>query len=183
MVLYLTVDQTNNLIRRAHRDAFHLEVSDDHSQVSDEAGPMRRVLAGLAPFEDDAYPPSWEAWEQLTSEVTGRGVPMRRVRIVSEPLTDYVRFLHSLTDRNLRCGEDIRWLPRQQTDPSEYTSDEWWLIDSATVAFTIFTPAGDFAGSAVTSDPVIVARCATVRQGLWGKAIPHQNYAPTGRGE
>jgi len=179
-MLFFTIEETNDLIRETRSDAFHLEVSDDHSQVSDETEPMRRVLAGLPPFEEDSYPPSWRAWEELTSEVAGRGVPIRRVRVVSEPLTDYVRFLHALTDRNQRYGEDIRWLPRHLADPSEYTDDEWWLLDD-TVAFTIFTKTGDLAGAAVTTDPVLVARCTTVRDTLWNKAIPHHDYMPGGR--
>ncbi|MEV0297172.1 DUF6879 family protein [Nocardia sp. NPDC050710] len=176
-MLYLTIDETNDLIREARGDAFHLEVSDDHSQVSDEAEPMRRVLAGLPPFEDDSYPSTWRAWEDLVSEVTGRGTNMRRVRVVSEPLTDYVRFLHGLTDRNQKYGEDIRWLPRHLAGPSDYTTDEWWLIDGEKVAFTIFGTDGDFVGAAVTIDPVIVARCVAVRDALWDRAIPHRDYS------
>lgn len=175
---HLSIEETNTLIRNARHDAFHLEVSDDHSQVADENEPMRRVLAGLPPFEPGAYPPSWQAFDDLVSEVTGRGVTMRRVRIVTEPHTDYVRFLHAMTDRNIKLGEDIRWVPRQRVDACDYTADEWWLIDDAQVAFTLFDTAGDFTGTALTTDPVFVDRCIQVRDGLWGKAIPHDKYVP-----
>ncbi|GAB2563393.1 DUF6879 family protein [Nocardia heshunensis] len=177
-MLHLTASETNDLIRHARHDAFHLEVSDDHSSVSDESEPMRRVLAGLPPFDDGDYPPTWSAWEDLISELTGHGVTMRRVRVVTEPFTDYVRFLHALTGRNQRYGEEIRWLPRHTVDETEYTADEWWLIDDVTVAFTLFGSNGDFSGVAVTIDPVIVARCREVRDKLWGMAIPHDEYAP-----
>ncbi|WP_327110756.1 hypothetical protein OHB12_23615 [Nocardia sp. NBC_01730] len=179
-MLYLTIDETNTLIREARTDAFHLEVSDDHSAVADETEPMRRVLAGLPPFEAGAYPDSWREWDELVSELTNRGVTMRRVRVVSEPLTDYLRFLHGLTDRNARLGEDIRWLPRHLVDQADYTTDEWWLIDNAEVAFTIFGTDGDFVGAALTEDPTIVDRCVRVRDALWSKATPHAVYSPSG---
>lgn len=175
---YLTVEETNELLRHARHDAFHLEVSDDHSQVADETEPMRRVLDGLPPFEADDYPETWREWESLVSTVTGREVTMRRVRVVTEPLTDYIRFLHALTARNQQFGEDIRWLPRDRVDESEYTSDEWWLIDDVTVAFTLFSPRGDFVGTAVTADPVIATRCRAVRDKLWGMSIPHHSFTP-----
>ncbi|WP_330232356.1 hypothetical protein OHA40_07595 [Nocardia sp. NBC_00508] len=179
-MLYLTINETNALLRTAHTDAFHLEVSDDHSAVADETEPMRRVLAGLPPFEPDAYPDSWREWDELVGEVTAHGVTMRRVRVVSEPLTDYVRFLQGLTDRNVRLGEDIRWLPRHLVDQADYTTDEWWLIDNARVAFTIFGTDGDFVGAALTEDPAIVDRCTGIRDALWRKATPHADYAPGG---
>ncbi|QIS06736.1 hypothetical protein F5X71_34485 [Nocardia brasiliensis] len=179
---YLNVDETNTLIRTARSEAFHLEVSDDHSAVADETEPMRRVLAGLPPFEQDAYPDSWREWDELVMAVTGAGVAMRRVRVVTEPLTDYVRFLHALTDRNVALGEDIRWLPRHQVETADYTPDEWWLVDSSKVAFTIFATNGDFVGSAVTADPMIVDRCVSVRNHLWAKGIPHPEYGPVLQG-
>lgn len=175
---YLTSEETNILLGEAKTDAFHLEVSDDHAQVSDESEPMRRVLAGLPLFDDGVYPPSWQAWDDLVTSITGKGVTIRRVRIITEPLTDYVRFLHTTTDRNVALGEDIRWLPRQQINSGDYTTDEWWLIDDQKVAFTIFGTDGDFAGAAVTTDPKIVERCVSVRDTVWNKAIPHDEYVP-----
>lgn len=179
---HLSITETNTLIANARRGAFHLEVSDDHSQVADENEPMRRVLAGLPPFEPGAYPRSWQAWDDLVTEVTGRGVTMRRVRIVTEPLSDYARFLHSMTDRNVRLGEDVRWLPRGQVTADDYTPDEWWLIDEETVAFTLFDTSGEFTGTAVTTDLIIVDRCVDMRNTLWGQAIAHQEYVPGGSG-
>src|SRR5215469_10984030 len=45
---------------------------------------------------------------------TARGVRIRRVRVVSEPLSEYIRWEHALTQINIEAGEDIRWLPRTE---------------------------------------------------------------------
>ncbi|MGN2638959.1 DUF6879 family protein [Nocardia takedensis] len=180
---HLSIDETNTLILSARHDAFHLETSDDHSEVADESEPMRRVLAGLPPFEPDAYPPSWQAWDDLVTAITARGVTMRRVRIVTEPHSDYIRFLHAMTDRNTTLGEDIRWLARHQlTDDAYTTGDEWWLIDDTQVAFTLFTTSGEFTGTALTHDPAIAEHCRSIRDSLWDRAIPHRDYATGGTG-
>ncbi|MCU1643102.1 MAG: hypothetical protein JWN03_3377 [Nocardia sp.] len=176
-MLYLPAGSGATLLGMAERRAFHLEVEDDHS-VSNEDEPMRRWRAGLPPLDPDNYPPDWKRWEDLTDAATGRGVALQRVRVVSEPLTEYIRFLHAVTDRNQAHGEEIRWMPRQNLDSAEVTADEWWLLDDAALAWTLFDQQGDFAGFAVTRDPFDVTRAMTVRDILWAKAIPHTDYIP-----
>jgi len=43
--------------------------------------------------------------------MTERGVQIRRVRIVSEPVTDYIMFEHATTGSNVAAREDVCWLP------------------------------------------------------------------------
>ncbi|MGW4090015.1 DUF6879 family protein [Nocardia sp. NPDC004750] len=176
-MLFLPNDDPSKLLALANSRAVHLEVADEHA-VSDEDEPMRRFLAGLPPVDPDNYPPSWRQWENLVADTTARGVAIQRIRVVTEPLTDYIRFLHAISDRNEHYGEDIRWIPRHTVDPSEYTADEWWLLDDDALAWTLFDAAGDFVGFAVTRDPVEVARAVGVRDRLWAKAIRHSDYAP-----
>jgi hypothetical protein len=51
-------------------------------------------------------------WLDLIREVTGRGVKVRRARVISEPVTDYIRFEHATASSNVAAGEDVRRLPR-----------------------------------------------------------------------
>jgi hypothetical protein len=39
------------------------------------------------------------------------GVTFRRVRVVSEPLSEYMRWEHACTGTNVQAGADVRWLP------------------------------------------------------------------------
>ncbi|GAB0102412.1 hypothetical protein JMUB6875_13800 [Nocardia sp. JMUB6875] len=43
---------------------------------------------------------------------------MQRVRVVTEPHTDYIRFAIAITAGNVAAGEDIRWLPREHAPDS-----------------------------------------------------------------
>ncbi len=96
------------LLRACSSSAVHLEMRDSYDggdpwfqawRVGDQEEFRRR----LAP----------RPWLDLIAEVTGRGVEVRRVRIVSEPVSDYIRFEHATTASNVTAGERIRWLPRQ----------------------------------------------------------------------
>ncbi|MEG8179411.1 hypothetical protein GZH49_12820 [Nocardia terpenica] len=159
------------LIRGCKNEAFHLELQDDYdSPEGDE--PYHNWLEGGT--EDDF---AWfRDWLNLVRDLTGRGARMRRARVVTVPHTDYTRWMLEITRQNADAGEEVRYVPRHRVDPSRLSTDDWWLLDDATVAFTTFEPSGRFAGGAVTTDPRIVAHCRGVRDYVWEKAIPYRNY-------
>ena len=66
----------------------------------------------------------WKAGEELiaerlavgpipVSEAVARGVEFCRARVVSEPVSDCIRYEHSCTFQNIAAGEAVRWLPRR----------------------------------------------------------------------
>ena len=55
-------------------------------------------------------------WHALAGGALARGVVMRRARIISEPVTPYIRYEYDVTDSmNIAAGEQVRWLPRRRT--------------------------------------------------------------------
>jgi hypothetical protein len=53
-------------------------------------------------------------WLQTIAGTTGRGIGVRRARIVAEPISEYIRFEYDITFTNAAAGELVRWLPRSQ---------------------------------------------------------------------
>nr|WP_228566341.1 DUF6879 family protein [Nocardia sp. SYP-A9097] len=92
------------------------------------------------------------------------------------PHVDYVRWSLAVSPLNIEAGEQIRLLPRHAVDGEELPTDDYWMFDENTVAFTLFDPRGAASGAAVTTDPVIVRRCASVRDSLWSRAVPYAEY-------
>ncbi|WP_280275134.1 DUF6879 family protein [Nocardia wallacei] len=155
----------------AHSRAFHLEVEDSYG-VASENEQLQRFLKG----EETGYPDDWQQWDAFVHEVTDAGTSIQRLRVVTEPHTDYTRFLLRHTDRNVTAGEQVRYLPRHKVSADAYTVDDWWLFDDSVLAFSVFTPEGEWAGGAITEDPVIVSRCVTIRDELWPIGIPFEKY-------
>ncbi|WP_280272171.1 DUF6879 family protein [Nocardia wallacei] len=114
-------------------------------------------------------------WERLVSAVTDRGVVMRRVRVVTEPHTDYQRWGLVVAARNIAAGEDIRYLPRHLA--GEVPPDDWWLLDNERVVFNLVGERWRSAGVAITADPGIVGYCRGVQERLWASAVPYAEYA------
>lgn len=158
------------LFRAAKQEAFHMEVRDTYS-VPSESEPLRRFLNGEPPApEYDKRP-----WTELVHETVSRGVRVTRVRVVTEPLSDYQRWLLSITAGNVEAGEDIRYLPRHLA--GDVPTDDWWLFDGSTVGFNLVDGDGKPAGAAITTDPGIAAYCRSVKDKLWESAVTFREFA------
>lgn len=161
------------LVRSAERSAFHLEMRDAY-MTSDPWFQAWRA-GEAAEFERRKERP----WLDLVRDVTARGVQVRRVRIVSEPVSDYIRFEYDTTDSNVAAGERIRWLPRRQASDLALPGNDCWIIDGATVLFNHFTGNGEVApqGRELSTDPGTVKLCVAAFDAAWERAIDHQEYA------
>ncbi|MEV1245064.1 DUF6879 family protein [Nonomuraea sp. NPDC049750] len=170
----ITPDQRDELFDTLERDAFHLELRDEYG-VPRENAPFARWKRGER--DDCAWMEPWLA-RVRTSASAGRS--MRRLRIVTEPVSDYIRWEHAVTPPMVEAGEEIRWLPRHQLPAVEFPLDgsDWWLFDDQLLAVGRFDHDGRVLGSELVTDPAVVAQCAAVRDHLWPLAIPHAEYKP-----
>lgn len=120
----------------------------------------------------------WPQWRPLVKDAVARGVVVRRARIVSEPVTDYIRYEHAITPLNLQAGKDVRRLPRRHASDIALPGNDFWLLDDTLVRFHHFTGTGDWApeGKERTTDPAAVALCAAALETVWERGIPHEKY-------
>lgn len=100
-----------DLITGSTRTAVHLEMR-DHYGVTAEADDFRAWLE-TGRLDTDPASPDWAPWVNLVRQAVAGGVTVRRARIVSELVTDYIRYEHASPAVNLHAGEEVRWLPRR----------------------------------------------------------------------
>jgi hypothetical protein len=156
-------------LRAAQHTAFHLEMRDSYTPTD----PTYLTWKRGEPVDMVEY---YQAWTELVQEATSRGVAMHRARIVSEPVTDYIRFEHALTPLNVAAGEVVRWLPRRQASDIALPGNDFWIIDSRLVRFAHFSGDGNVLGDEWTQDPGVAELCATAFAAVWERAIPHDDY-------
>ncbi|MFJ5925892.1 DUF6879 family protein [Kitasatospora sp. NPDC092948] len=163
------------LLRSAERSAYHLEMRD--SYLADPVFADWR--AGLPVGRPEAYdlPDEYTAWAAVVREAVGRGVVVRRARIVSEPVSDYIRWEHTITERhNVALGEQVRWLPRSKASDLALPGNDLWLIDDRSVLFHWFSGDGEWAGHEITEDPSLVTAVTTAFDAVWERALPHAHF-------
>jgi hypothetical protein len=122
----------------------------------------------------------WRPWLDLVVEARGRGVTIRRARIVSEPVSEYIRFEYDITFTNVAAGEEIRWLPRRRASNLALPGNDFWVFDDRLVLWNHFTGEGEISpkGWEITEDPAIVKACAAAFESVWERALPHEEYRP-----
>ncbi|GGX19479.1 DUF6879 family protein [Streptomyces chryseus] len=162
------------LLRSASRSAVHLEMRDSYA-VDNEKGPFAEWRAGrrLDPADRSSW---WRPWLDLIAETVARGVVVRRARIVSEPVSEYIRFEHSGTFTNVVAGEQVRWLPRRHASGIALPGNDFWLIDGRLIRWNHFTGDGASAGGEMSDNPAEAKLCAGAFEAVWARGIPHDEY-------
>jgi hypothetical protein len=157
------------LLAAARHSAVHLEMRDAYTPADPlfQAYQRGERPDPLAAFSD---------WVDLVRPAVARGVVVRRARIVSEPVTDYIRFEHAVTVMNLAAGEEVRWLPRRRASTVALPGNDFWLLDGTVVQWNHFAGDGSSAGPEVTEDPAAAALCAAAFEAVWRRAVPHEDY-------
>ncbi|MFD3548294.1 DUF6879 family protein [Streptomyces sp. NPDC058655] len=154
--------------------AVHLEMRDTYA-VDYETGPFADWRAGYRhdPANRAAW---WRPWLDLVAESVERGVVIRRARIVSEPISEYTRFLYDSTFTNIAAGEDVRWLARRQASDIALPGNDFWLFDDQWVHWNHFAGDGSSLGEEITNDPTSAKLCAEAFATVWSRGTPHAEY-------
>ncbi|WDO07770.1 hypothetical protein ME763_20075 [Streptomyces murinus] len=170
------VPSFDELMEAVQHSAVHLEMRDQYA-VGDEADDFN---AWLDTGHRDLDPASeyWSPWVDLISRAVARGVVVRRARVVSEPVTDYIRYEHAATVINVTAGEQVRWLPRPRAVDLMLPGADLWIFDGTHVLFNHFTGVGEWADPPLElrSDPGIVKQCSDAFEAVWERAVPHEIY-------
>jgi hypothetical protein len=157
----------------ARSSACHLELKEAYG-VAEEDEPYRCFLAGED--DDDAWR---DGYFRLVRDMTARGAAVRRVRLVSEPLNDYARFLLHITPGNLAAGEDVRYLPRTRAVGISFPPEDCWILDSTILVLLLYRPDGRSDGFWIADDPALTGRYQAAWDQAWQRGIPYGEYVGT----
>ncbi|WP_156727858.1 DUF6879 family protein [Streptomyces apocyni] len=170
----LSVPTLAELMDGCTRSAVHLEMR-DHYGVAAEAADFRAWLE-TGRLDTDPDSPGWAPWVALVSRTVARGVAVRRARIVSEPVSDYIHYEHASTVVNVNAGEEVRWLPRRRASGIALPGNDFWLFDDRTIRWGYFSGDGALVGHEVSEDPAAAKLCTEAFDTVWARAVPHSQY-------
>jgi hypothetical protein len=164
----------DDLLRSCERSAVHLEMRDGYSRTD----PMFTDWQAGFRYDPTDRASWWRPWLDLIVSLCARGVSVRRARIVSEPVSEYIRFEHDVTFMNVAAGEKVRWLPRRWASDIALPGNDFWVFDDRVVLWNHFTGEGEVSpeGREVTEDAATVKTCAAAFGAVWDRGIPHEKY-------
>jgi hypothetical protein len=175
-VQLISGEDRDKLLANCQREALHLEMRDGYAL----SGEAKRFAAFLATGRRDrtAEAPERRPWVELIQRLTRTGRRVRRARVVSEPLSDYIRFEWAGTDVLIEAGEEVRWLPRRLASPVALPGNDFWLFDGSTVVFSVFSGEGAVMERQLATDANILELCLAAFEAVWQLATPHGEYQP-----
>lgn len=162
------------LLAGCRSTAIHLELRDGYMR-DDPAFVAWQAGQRHDPADRDSW---WRPWLDVIAATVARGVVIRRARIVSEPVSEYVQYEYDVTFTNVAAGEQVRWLPRRNATDIALPGNDFWLLDDRLVLVNHFTGDGDVAGFELRDDQPVVALCALAFEAVWARAVPHEEYKP-----
>ncbi|MEV4096590.1 DUF6879 family protein [Streptosporangium saharense] len=159
-----------DMIRGARHSAVHLETRDTYD-------PTHPAFQDFLNGGSGRYDRS--GWTETVRAAVERGVRIRRARVISEPVSDYIRWEHMITDENVAAGEEVRWLPRRRAFDLMLPGSDFWMFDGRVVCFNFNAGSGEDTGEEEFSiEPDLVTRCVAIFEQVWERAVPHAQYQP-----
>ena len=117
-------------------------------------------------------------WHAQVAARVGSGVEIRRVKVVSEPLSQYQRFTFDVSTAAADAGEQIRWLPRRLTSTIALPGNDFFVLDDQTALFNVLDGSDNRAEQQFFTDTDVVAMCRDAFEAAWTRAIPYREYQP-----
>lgn len=138
-----------------------------HEPEEDE--PFERWRRGIG---DNEWIQPWAAQIRTWRRA---GKTFNRVRMLTEPLTEYLRWMLDVTSVNVDAGEDIRWIGERTAREMGAPTYDFYLFDNARVVILHFDERG-VSGADLIDDADVVREHQAWRDRVWPMAIPHHEY-------
>jgi hypothetical protein len=172
MTQLIAGDDWPNLFSSFRRTAWRLESQGIYREPYEQE-PLRQFLAGQKPdlsFMDDHV--------ATVRADTAAGKRWQRVRVLTEPLTDYLRFEMSIAWLNAEAGEEIRVLTESQARDLGIPRQDFWMLDDDQVAAMHFGDQG-FEYAELVTEPAAVEPFRKFRELAWQNATPFGEHQMT----
>lgn len=176
MTKLVTGEEFLALFTRFQRTAFRLELRDRYN-VPAERERWAAFLSGDAAELERLNTEQRAGWMSMIRAATSTGKRVERVRVVTEPPTDYIRFELTLNAGNAEAGEDIRYLARSQAAELDLPGVDYWLFDSRFAVVLPFDEDDVLLDMELVDGPATIVAFSAARDAAWHHAIPYPLYA------
>ncbi|MGI9004082.1 MAG: DUF6879 family protein [Pseudonocardia sp.] len=166
----ISYEDLTDLINSFQREALHLEMRDSYGTAA-EIPHLAKWEAG-EPDDTDWLQP----WFDRVRAATRAGKVFRRARIVSEPVSDYQKWVLKDSHMFVEAGEDIRWVPRGRVSTVALPGNDFWLFDDQVVVFLIFAASGQVVDRQKITDRAVIEFCRNAFDAVWKLSIPDSEY-------
>ncbi|TDD62135.1 hypothetical protein E1263_04465 [Kribbella antibiotica] len=157
------VNQTYDLLKLELRDSYKVDEED---------------LAAWRARDYATLEASYGGWRDAVATRLAQGKTLRRVRVVSEPLSEYQQMSLRFSGSAVDAGEDLRWLPRRLVSAIALPGNDCFVLDGRMAMFNILDGDNDRSEIQLDTEPEAVKFCLEAFETAWSLAVPHHEYRP-----
>lgn len=159
----------------AETDIFRLETLQAYGNSGEDP-----ALAAFEAGERPLITPAKREWVALVRNRTAAGCIMRRVHVVREPVTDYLRFELAWSYRpNVAAGEQIGIIPVPPGKPWPTELPErtdFWLFDLSVLYAMRYDHSNAWRSTDLVTEPVAIEAACRWREAALRLAVPWREY-------
>ena len=122
--------------------------------------------------------PELEEWCERVRRRVADGCMVQRVHVVTEPLSDYMRFELASYAPNVTAGENVRIIPvgPDRPWPADVPRADFWLIDSREMWEMTYSDDGTWLGATPVSDPAQILDACYARDAALAQSRSWSSY-------
>jgi hypothetical protein len=155
---------------------FRLETLQNYSGSSEDEAVAEWRRTGTIPLTEEL-----RQWCERIQRRVRDGCRAERVHVVTEPLTDYLRFEIASYAPNVEAGEDVRII--SVSDDSQWPADvpsetDFWLIDARQLWSMQYAPDGGWLGAELVADPQRIVDACAIRDAALAQSMSWRDYHP-----
>lgn len=166
------IEQLRGELAEFRYSLFRLETLQNYSGTSEDDALAEWQHTGDIPLTDEL-----QTWCDRIHHRVAQGCRVQRVHVVTEPLTDYVRFELASYAPNVQAGEDVRVIPvHGDRWPRDVQASDFWLIDARRLWTMHYAPDGEWLGAEPTTDPQRIADACAQRDAAIAQSLSWREY-------
>ncbi len=121
-----------------------------------------------------------QEWFAQLKRATEAGVDVRRVRVITEPLNDYVKYEMAFWRHSVKYGEQFYFLPLGEyqsiLNELDFQPEDFWMFDDKDVVVFHYSSQGEWIGEEVITETKFVKKCVLLKGKLLEKSKRMQGY-------
>ncbi|GGK34427.1 hypothetical protein GCM10010124_28790 [Pilimelia terevasa] len=148
----------------------HMELRDSYLTVDEKPDFMRWQTTGT---DDNGW---MRPWLDNVRRLADEGKNLRRLKVVSTPVSEYHRWVHAGVPEIIAHGEETRWCDRKRVSHLAFPGNDFYVLDRKSVMFLHFAGDGPLNLFTVTEAPHVVQLCLSAFESCWRLSTAHGDF-------
>lgn len=161
---------------KSSKNIFRLEALPEYNVGEDE------IIDKFRKGENIELPDQIKDWLKIQSETIKKGISLKRVRIIPNPIPEYIKFEIHMWNKfsKLSKGEEFYFLKEEYYEKIiskiDFVPKDFWMFDDNTIIIFNYKKNGEWIGEELIQDKTVVEKYKKLKYKLLDLSIPMNDF-------